>query len=432
MTASAPWPCSVTPVWQMMRALRVELHGDAVLGGYFGAADAVKGGRRIGHLDEAREADAAISALRAQPLLLRAQSRVVHHGIEMSEAFMVRQRLELDPGGAARWVCLVGNEIAAPDLQRVHADLRGRELDQPFRDRRRNGMPDRAVLTHDILVLKHHAGAGAIVRAGVRAAGEIDDLVRLDARRARIDRIRPDAGKVVDLPGGDGAVVLHADLRLDPVVAGVNVGDEALDAVGDELDRALEQLRKRDRRHLVRIGVHLDAERAADVLGDDAHLVLLEAEMLGEEILHHVRRLRALIDGQPRLGRVPIGDDGARLVGHAGMATEHERRFHDRIGQTESLVGIARDVRPLEGEVVAKLGMDDRRAVVERSLGVGHRRQLVVADLDELARVLRFCARARDHGADCLALPACALDRDRVLRRRFDAFEMGEHARSRG
>jgi hypothetical protein len=50
------------------------------------------------------------------------------------------------------------------------------------------------------------------------------------------------------------------------VVAGVDVGGEALQTVGDELDRAPQQHRQRDRRHLVGIGVDLDAERAADVL----------------------------------------------------------------------------------------------------------------------------------------------------------------------
>ena len=202
-------------------------------------------------------------------------------------------------------------------------------------------MADGAVLAHDVLVLKHDAGAGAVVRAGVGAADQVHDLVRLDAAGARIDRIGADAGQIVDLERGDGAVVLDADLRLDAMIAGVNVGDEAFEAVGDEFDRPLQQLRQRDRRHLVGIDVHLDAERAADVLGEHAHLVLFEAEVLGEKILRHVRRLRALIDGQALLAGIPVGDDGARLVGDAGMAAEHECRLDDRIGLGKTLVGIA-------------------------------------------------------------------------------------------
>src|SRR6516165_4057143 len=63
-----------------------------------------------------------------------------------------------------------------------------------------------------------------------------------------------------------------------PIFAAASSTRPSVDAVGDELDRALEQLGQRDRRHLVGVGVHLDAERAADVLGDDPHLVLLEPQ----------------------------------------------------------------------------------------------------------------------------------------------------------
>ena len=133
----------------------------------------------------------------------------------------------------------------------------------------------------------------------------------------------------------------------------------------------LQQLRQRDRRHLVRVGVHLDAERAADVLGDDAHLLLFQAEMLGEQVLHHVRRLRRVIRGHALLAGIPVGDDRARLVAHAGVAAEPERRLDHFVGVGEALVGLARLVLALEGEVVAELRVDHRRAGIERGLGVG-------------------------------------------------------------
>jgi CO/xanthine dehydrogenase Mo-binding subunit len=146
----------------------------------------------------------------------------------------------------------------------------------------------------------------------------------LDA--ARIDRVRADAGEIVDLEAGDVPVVHDGDAAFDAVIAGMNVGHEALDAVGDELDRAFEQLRERRGRHLVGVDVHLDAEGAADVLGQHPHLMLLEPEMLGEDVLHHVRGLRALMDGEPRFGRIPVGDDRARLerdgVGGARISSQ--------------------------------------------------------------------------------------------------------------
>src|SRR6516225_10632608 len=102
---------------------------------------------------------------------------------------------------------VVRNEVAPPYFQRIHADPGGGELDQSLSHRSRNGVADGTVLAHDILVLEHHARAGAIVWAGIRTAGEIDDLIGFDAGGARIDRIGADAGEVIDLPGGDGAVI---------------------------------------------------------------------------------------------------------------------------------------------------------------------------------------------------------------------------------
>ena len=341
---------------------------------------------------------------------------------------MMRQRLEFDAGRSLRRMRVVGDEIAPPDLQRVHADLLRGQFDQTFCHRSRNRMADRAVLAHHVLVLEHHARAGAIVRAGVGPAGEVDHLVRLDTGGARIDRVGADAGEVVDLPGGNGAVLLHADPRLDAVIAGVDVGDEALDPVGDELDRPLEQPGERHRRHLVGVGVDLYAERAADVLGDDADLMFFEAKMLGEQVLHHVRRLRRVIRSQPLLTRVPVSHNGAGLVANAGVAAEHEGVLDHRVRILEARLRIAGDVDTLEAQVVAEIGVDQGSLGVQRCLHVGERLQFFVFDLHQLAGILGLGACARHHGADRLALPARAADRDGVLRRRLDALEMCEHA----
>src|SRR6266436_1024929 len=59
--------------------------------------------------------------------------------------------------------------------------------------------------------------------------------------RARIHRIRTDAGKIVDLERRDRPVTLDPDPPLAAMVAGVNVGVEAFDPVGDELERQPQQ-----------------------------------------------------------------------------------------------------------------------------------------------------------------------------------------------
>ncbi len=52
-------------------------------------------------------------------------------------------------------------------------------------------------------------------------------------------------------------------LPFDAMIAGVDVGDEAFEAVGDEFDRPLAAAStSATDGHLVGIGVHLDAERA--------------------------------------------------------------------------------------------------------------------------------------------------------------------------
>ena len=203
-------------------------------------------------------------------------------------------------------------------------------------------MTDRAVLAHDVLVLEYDSRPRPVVRAHVRPADEVDDLVGFDSAGTRIDRIGSDAGEVVDLQRRDGAVAFDADPRVHPMVARMDIGDEALQPISNEFHRAAEELGQRDRRHLIRIGMHLDAERAAHVLGQHAYLVLLETEVLGEQVLHHVRRLRALIDREALLARVPVGHDRARLVGHAGVAAEAERGLDDCIGVRKSLIGLDR------------------------------------------------------------------------------------------
>ena len=115
-----------------------------------------------------------------------------------------------------------------------------------------------------------------------------------------------------------------------------------------------------------------------------------------------------VVGGEPLLAGVPVGDDGARLVAHAGVAAEHEGVLHHRVGVLEALVGVAGNVHALEAEIVAELGMDHGGRGIERGFRVGDGWQLLVFDLHQLAAVLGFGARARDHRADRFALPARA------------------------
>ena len=153
---------------------------------------------------------------------------------------MVRELLELDAGRRSGWIRIVAHEVAAADFHRVHADLHRREIDKPLRHRDRNRMANGAVLTHHIFILHHDRALAAIVLAGVRRGREVDDLIGLDAAGARINRIGSDAGEIVDFPRGNRAVLFHADLCFDAMVARMNVSDETFQPVGNELDRTVE------------------------------------------------------------------------------------------------------------------------------------------------------------------------------------------------
>jgi hypothetical protein len=110
------------------------------------------------------------------------------------------------------------------------------------------------------------------------------------------------------------------------------------------------------------------------------------------------------------------------------MAAEHERRLGNHVGVGKTLVGIAGRERALEGEIVAKLGMDHRGRGIERGFRIGDGGERFVIDGDERAGVFGFGARAGNDGTDRLPLPAGAVDGDGVLRRRFQALQVRQHA----
>ena len=168
--------------------------------------------------------------------------------------------------------------------------------------------------------------------------------------------------------------------------------------VGDELDRPLEQLRQRDRRHLVGIGVHLDAERAADILGDDAHLLLFQSRDAWRtgSASCAAPACRDRRSGAARRRSSRRRSRAARCRRRCGGRTRRSSRPRRRRRRRPCrLAGVE---HALEAEIVAELRMDHRRAGIERGFRIGDGRQFLVVDLDQFAGVLglaRACARPR-------------------------------------
>ncbi len=228
------------------------------------------------------------------------------------------------------------------------------------------------------------------------------------------------------------AMIVPARVDPDPplatMVAGMNIGVEALDPVGDKLDRPAQQFRQRVSRHLVGIDMDLDAERAADILADHANLRLLEPEMQCRDVLHHMRRLRALVDRQSCLGGVPVGHDRARLQRHAGVPAKDELRLDHLVGAGKRRIDGTGVEIALESEIVAERRMNDRGFRIERGAHIRHRFEFLVLDVDDFRRILGDRPARRHDGCNSFALPADAIDRDSMLRCGLQAFQMREHA----
>ena len=219
----------------------VEPHRRPVLRRDPRASDPVEHRRRIRDLDEAGNADAAVDSALAQSVTFRLERFVVHRFQKPGQAFMVGKVLERQSLRRLAGVRIVRPEVSATELDGVHAEPAGRRIDQSLGGRALDRVPDRAVLAHHVLVLEDDRRHRPIVVERIGAAHQVDDLVRFDTARARIHGIGADTAQGVDLEGKDGTVVPDRDLAGHPLVTRVNVGNEALHAVRDELDRPFEQ-----------------------------------------------------------------------------------------------------------------------------------------------------------------------------------------------
>ena len=317
----------------------------------------------------------------------------------------MRQRLELVAGRRSAWIGIVRNEIASPHLHRVHAGCRRRHVDHPLGDRECNRMTDRAILAHLHLVLKHHLQIGAIVLEAIRCADQPEHLIAFDDAGARIGRERPDRGDVIDIHADDGAFRIERHAGAHAMIAGMNVGHERLDAVGDVFHRASEHNAERHGGHVLVIDMQLHAERTADIGSDHPDIGFRDSEMPGIDVLKLIRRLGCVMRGQPHFVRIEIGDDGARLHRHRRMAAEMEFLLDDMGGPGEQFVDIAGVDLAVEADVVAKLRRNHRGLGPACGIDIDHRWQFLIFNDHGFRRVLSQRATVGDDGHHRLSGP---------------------------
>ncbi len=123
-------------------------------------------------------------------------------------------------------------------------------------------------------------------------------------------------GERVARVGAEVQLHVHADAEQHAVVGdrGLDVGallaclaadGEVLEAVLDPLHRPAEVDRGRDHRDLVALHAVLQAEPAADVVGEHADVLHRDVDLRRQKQPQHVRRLRRRVDREVlgRLGR---------------------------------------------------------------------------------------------------------------------------------
>ena len=391
------------------RAGRVHAHGRRLVEGGLQAdplgADGARG-RQAADLGVGREPDAAVHAPAAQLLLLGAEAVEVELGEHLVEGALVVARVVDDPERGLVWELVLGDEVPAPDLDRVGADL------------------ERQPIHHHLDPVGHLRASGAADRVGgelVREhAGEVqvDGVERVAAAGDREPELRDERGQdlevraeVADQPRphpGDRAVGLRAHGDVGDLVATVVGVGHVLRPGLDPLHRPLELPGEGAQHRFLAVGVELRAEAAADVRGDDAEVVLADPEHAGEDEAGDVGDLRRRAQGDAVA--VGLGDRPARLDRRARGAVVGDPVLEHYVGLRQRRVDVAAGDRPLVGLVGAELIPDQWRAVLERRLRVDDDRLRVVLDDHLLGgvedAVLVAADDDRDRVADALDLAA--------------------------
>ena len=115
---------------------------------------------------------------------------------------------------------------------------------------------------------------------------------------------------------------------------------------------------------------------------------------------------------------IVICDETARLERHGHLPLEPQFFLDDDVGFRESLRRIAVLESEIECKVVAKFGMDERRAWRGSLQLIADRRQSLPFANDKFGRIFGFGAAFGYHHRDRLSLPKCALRDHKTLRRR--------------
>ena len=301
-------------------------------------------------------------------LLLGPQLVVAEHLLGPGGRGLVVAGVVLQPGHRGERELLVLDPVLLADLERVDADLGGQLVHDPLDAVRRLGPAGAAVGVGPGLVGEHRL-AGEVV--GRELVDRVEHERAQHRHAAADDRdVRAEVGEQLDLEAGDRAVLLGRQGQLLPLVAAVVAAEQGLRAGLGVLHRLADPAADRPGDPLLRGGLELAAEAAADVGGDHPDLGLGHAGRRGQREPQDVRDLggrphRELLTGrvdhdraglherrdQPLLAVLPLDHDavgaglGDRLLdvaagaGLAGVEDPERRLVGAEVGVREHRVG---------------------------------------------------------------------------------------------
>ena len=332
--------------------------------------------RQAAHLHPGGEAHPAVHALAAQALLLGTELVDVEVLEQPVERALVVAGVVEDPERRLERELIARDEVLPPQLEPVHAELVGEpvhhQLD-PVGGLRAARAADR-VGGH--LVREHAREVQVDVRDPVAAAHHREAQLR-DERREQL-LVGAEVGDDLHPERRDRPVALRPQRHVVDLVAAVVARRHVLRARLDPLHRPAEPLREREDEHLLAVGLELRAEAAAHVGRDHAQLVLRDAEHAGEDEPRDVRDLGGRVERE--LVAADLADRAARLDRGARGAVVHEPVLDRDLRLGEAGVDVAAADAPLVRPVGAELLPDERRAVLERRLGIHDRGLRVVVD----------------------------------------------------
>ena len=211
-------------------------------------------------------------------------------------------------------------------------------------------------------------------------------------------------GNDAHLNGGERPVLLGAELHMRGHLVARGGADELLGA-GEFPHYRPAGLQRGQRAQILRDHLLLAAEAAADALGEDMHVAVVESEQIAKFLLGDERRLRAGAHMQAPIVAAP-GERAVRLQMHVLRARGRIGHLVDGVGVLEALLDAAELAVNVDIDIVEKsdalLLVQDGRARLHGHFRIEHGRQQLVLDLEQPAGRFRRAFGFGHHRGDPL------------------------------